>query len=310
MKYIKKKNITALILPLCLAAICSSFFNCANIEDFNNAGESYYMPDIDIFIIRCAENEPQGDVRFVTPSDADAANYVKRAFTGEIGDTNSINHWLYTLSVGFYHSRIRIFHIMTDAYSGNPDDFLPSLSSTSFFTLTDNDCTGAKGTVYNEDGPMKLFLAGDTETSADYSGIAWVRGKGILILSGTSGLSSFKTFCYVLAHEMGHNFSLMHPFDTCSGVDRPCECASQGSTNRVMDYTSGATEFIPCERLQAELFCKVGYGFSKSLHDTEREPNFKIYRGNWTGTITVGKSGSAPLIPADAYLEADRWNFK
>lgn len=298
------------MLPLCLVILCSLFIRCANIEDFNNAGESFYMPDIDIFVIRGPESgSVTGVERFVTPIGVDTVDYVIQVFTGEIGDYDNINNWLYTLGFGFYHSRIRVFFIRKDSSFPDPDDFLPDLTSSTSFTLTDDTGLVDKGVVNNESGPMKLFLAGDTSPVADYAGIAWVRGRGVLILSGSNGYSS-RSFCYVLAHEIGHNLSLMHPFDVCSGIDKSCECAPRGSTNRVMDYTSGATLFIPCERLQAGLFCKLGFGYRKRLHDSDWGPTFEIYRGDWPGTVTVGKSGPAPFIPADTRIEADRWDFR
>ena len=273
----------------------------SDLEDYNNASEVYYMPDVDIFIVMGqATNPTTATVSFEVPLGITAAQFVLNSFNND--DTYSVNYFLTQLGVAFYHSRIRIFYIRLDPV----DVGLTSMTGSTQFALTDVTGIVDKGIVYNEWGPVKIYLAGDTTPAASYSGLGYLAYLGLFVVSTSSGISSNNWLTRVIVHELGHNFGLPHPFDGSGNPNADsCQGAVQGSTNRIMDYTGSPEIFIPCERFIASVFAEQ-YNFRKKIYNpSETADNVELYTGNWTGTITVGQAPLTTPITKNLIIETD-----
>ncbi|MCP4133500.1 MAG: hypothetical protein GY754_21200 [bacterium] len=294
----KKRSFFSGILLISLLLVQA----CSGLEDFNNAENTYFMPDIDLFVIRSSAGVA-GSERFNLHSSVTetAAEHLSTIFTSS--DEGLLNYFVSQVETAFYHSKIRVFYIQVPATT---DVDLGTLSSSSQFTLTDDAGSTDKGTVYNESGPLKIFFAGDEDPSAGYAGLGYVGGKGVLILSKTSGYSS-TTLSEIVAHELGHNFGLPHPFGSDNGPN-PSSCygAAQGTTNRVMDYYNNKEVFAPCEQLISAIWVENQYGDQQTVYNPEkRGNNVETYIGDWTGTRTVGSAGKAPVIAEGLVIEVD-----
>jgi len=172
------------------------------------------------------------------------------------------------------------------------------------FHLTNEAGDQNKGTVYNENGPLRIFFIGDTNPPALYAGLGTVGFGGVLIVSN-SGYSSNIIFSLLLTHELGHNLGLVHPFNS-GGNPNPqsCDPAYQGTTNRIMDYVSMPTYFSPCERIIASTRINEKTDF-EVIYDPTQSAHTQVYIGNWAGTTTVGQPWINQPIASDIQIEVD-----
>ena len=254
----------------------------------SNYGKEYIMPDLDIFVIR----SNTGNEQFNIKTKEDPITYLKKVFAGNLSK-NSVNYFLSQNKITFLNSRIRIFYIKVPHKEVN----LGKLVWKSSFTLTDKTGVANKGTVINEKGPLKIFLANQPYPNSSYSGVAYLGYPGTLILSRST--YRYDRFLYIVAHELGHNFSLHHPFSKSS-----CSPAPKGSTNRVMDYTSRPEIFAGCEQTKAYNWAKKR-GYPKKRHNLDIGPDFRIYTGNWSGQKTIGKTTRSAVVKEDWPIEVD-----
>lgn len=276
-------------------------FSCySDLQDYNNSGEAYYMPDVDIFVVMGPESSSTiGSERFNTNTSENVWQYVLDTFTKT--NDQSANYYLEQLQVAFYHSRIRLFYVRLDPGQVG----LANMRNKSSYVLTDETGIVNKGIVYNESGPAKIFLAGDESPSVAYAGLGYLNFLGALILS-KSGFSSKFWFTQVVVHELGHNFGLPHPFGNDGGPNTDsCQGADQGTTNRIMDYTNNPEVFIECERFIATLFAEENFGTKQIYNPTKRANNVELYIGDWNGSITVGQAAFVKEIPGSLIIEVD-----
>ena len=274
------------------------FLSCSELEDFKNSDQAYYMPDIDLYVMRGTV----GSNEFNLQGGGPVYEFILKSFVGNAKDT--LNHYLKTIGITFHHSRIRLFYIRSGSQVAETGG-LGTLMGAGSFELTNEDATADKGTVYNDSSVLRIFFIGDTNPGAGYIGLATVGFGGILILSG-GGYSSNLSLTNVVGHELGHNFSLTHPFNSGDGSPNSdnCDPAQLGSTNRLMDYVGITDYFAPCERIIAAYKLEGRYG-SKTIYDPSRGPSIELYIGDWTGTITVGQPYMNMEISPNIQIEVD-----
>ena len=282
------------IIILLILIVNFSLLSCTNIDNFNEAIDSnkssYYMPNIDIFIIRNA-----GISRFNDGYNMDVsiADFVLESFVENNED--SINEYLSQLNTVFYNAKVRIFYISVPVENIQ----LQFLTYSNSFQLTNEAGDENKGTVYNENGPLKIFLAQYPTDSGSYSGLGWLGAKGVLILS-RGGVSN-KTLSIIGAHELGHNFGLHHPFDDDGNANSAsCDGQQKGSTNRIMDYVSNPEVFAPCEIIIATNWIDNRYQTKKQYKPYQ--PDVEKYIGDWQGQVTIGEA-SSPIITDAMIME-------
>ncbi len=289
------------VLKYIFLFIIFCMMSCTDAEDLSNSGETYFMPDIDVYVVRSP-----GVERFIVPAGYTTHEYIMALFDGRNRDT--VNGYLASMGVAFNHARVRIIFIQSPSLVD--DTFsnllaLRTLSQQSSFIITDDTGGPNLGTFYQQAGPLKVYLAGTvTGVSYDgYDGIGWVGAKGCLVLSHAG--RSVGEMSEIIAHELGHNFRLPHPFNAF-GNPNPDSCspAAMGTTNHIMDYTSNPEIFAPCERIVASTFA-VYNNFPKMAWDMSSNLNNVIlYEGDWSGTVTVNAS-MISLPPVTAAYEAD-----
>ena len=181
LQLLKKKMISINTFGLYIIFIFS-IIGCS--QQTNTDPEYYYMLDIDLFVFRNeggSESTAQADGRFNRYADAytmggfsSIADFVIESLMGD--DESSVNSLLRQMDVSLTNGKIRLFYVKTDLVNLN----LQTLKSKQSFTLTDETGTEDKGTVYQEDGPLRVYLINSATDSAGWSGKATL-GTGVLL---------------------------------------------------------------------------------------------------------------------------------
>ncbi len=265
-----KKNIP--INYLAVIVLFTLFtLSCSHIDDLNGGDESYYMPDIDFYVVMGpASSKNIGVERVVVSSGDTPFDFLKKVLIGR--EEKLANDILSQVGFAFYNSKIRVFYVRHDP--GHIDNILGNLSAQTEFPLTDESGTTTTGKVYVDQTKYRIFLVGPIPVS--YSGMGYVGWPASMLVSYGGGFSP-QAFSETLAHEMGHNFSLGHVWDDS------CLIEPKHSTDRLMDYGSG-TKFVPCERIQVMNHIEEKLGYKRKVYDPDKEGDIQLYTSGTIGT--------------------------
>ncbi len=275
-----------------------TIISCTKVNTFENSERSYFMPNIDIYVIR-------GTDGFVTDG-SNADSYILKSFADTEESVHPLKH---QNMIAFHNSRIRIYYIKyTNPTIGN-------LVTETSFTLTDETGVPNKGTVNVDFETLRIFFYETDSVYPTAAGVAHVGNPNmasinyrknmiVCIMSSGAGYSSIKQMSQVISHAMGHYFGLEHPFVSGGAPNQDsCVPAAQGTTNRVMDYVSNPEVFLPCERAIATHH--VSLAFTKKVYDSSSSgdsiyvyKNMKnatsIFKGQWEGMKIIGNKVYIP----------------
>lgn len=278
----------------------------------------YYMLDIDLYVFRNeggSRDTDDPDGRFnryadnYTMGGLSIADFVIESLMGT--EESSVNSLIEQMDVSFTNGKIRLFYVKTDLEKLN----LSTLKDTPSFTLTDETGTENKGTVFQGNGPLRVYLINSATDSAGWAGLGTLGNRGVIIASkfhaGHNTGMNISSLSSTLIHELGHNFGLRHVFADYPNNDQPnpysCDGHPRGTTDRIMDYTSIGTRpttFSPCEiEIAVDRIKYFGFNEKKLYNPNETDitlwtrssvkinkPDVTKYTGSWDGKITIGSA--------------------